>query len=230
MQDQRERAGVVEVLGDRGAGWSELVAAPTRQSPDSANRQATPRDQRVRQIKSALDKLASDEVRLIGLGKGRGKYEAFRLNHEGSSEGMANDVPYTVPRTSDATFDVPTDFFLNGWQHALTGSETLAYLALHELRRLDPAGHDAAGVRLTGAARIRSYGMSKDAYEDLRALCAYGLVEADVDPNRRNNGTYEGFGEGARPMPNRYQLVNDGLRRLAIETVLGTIHRSDHPQ
>lgn len=200
--------------------WSEIVAAATRQSPASANRQATPTDNRVRQLKSALDRLASDEVRLVRLGIGRGKYEGFALNLERSSEGMVNDVPYTVPRRTDETFALPAAFFLNGWQHALTGSEILAYLALHELRRLDPAGH-AAGVRMGSATRIRCYGLSKDTYEDMGTLCAFGLVEADADPNRRPDGTVEGQSSGEKPMPTRYRLVDGALDRPAVETILG---------
>lgn len=206
-------------------GWADMVAAPTRQSPAAANRQATPLDNRIRQLKSALDTLASDEVRLAAIGAGRGKYERFRLNDEGGSEGLPNDRPYTVPRSADAALEVPAGFFLNGWHHALTGSEILAYLALHDLRRLDPAGHDAAGGRLTGGARIRHYGLSKDTYEGFAALCAYGLAEAEADPNRREDGTFEGFNTGSRPMPNRYRLMDEGTRRPAVETVAAVIAR-----
>jgi hypothetical protein len=136
---------------------------------------------------------------------------------------MADDVPYTVPRAAHDTLAVPVDFWLNGWQHALTGSEILAYLAIHELRRLEPTGHETTGVRLPGDTRIRSYGLSKDTYENFRFLCEYGLLEAEADFNRRDDGTFEGFSTGTRPMPNRYRLIEGATARPAAQTILAAI-------
>lgn len=203
-------------------GWSDLVVAPAGQSPTGAHRQASTRANLVRQLKSALQSLARDEVRLVALANAasaRNKYEGFVLLDEAGSAGRPHDVPYRVPRAQEAALDIPAGFFLKGWCHVLNDSEILAFLMLSELRRIDPRRHDAEGVDIGGAQRIRSFGLSKDTYECLSSLGAFGLVDVERDPQRRDDGTFEGFGDGEVPRRNRYRIVDSGLDASAVTTV-----------
>jgi hypothetical protein len=205
--------------------WSDLIAATAEYTP-GADTAVTRTDNRVRQIKSGLDRLAADEVGLVELpraGVRVGRYRNFRLlNEAGTYPRRATPVRYRVP-DREVTTRVPVSFFLNGWIHALTNSEIAGYLMFRDLARLDPVGHSREGVSIGGVERLQYYGLSKDTYEAYQTLEKFGLLQVDTDPNRRRDGTFENFDPDSPPPRHRFRLTDDGLNQRAVETVLRSL-------
>jgi hypothetical protein len=136
-------------------------AAHTREAVYAANR----RDNRLRQVKRALDSLASKGlVKLPNAKAARGKYDDFQLLDEGGPRLTSPPLPYRVPAANEQVIDVPIGFFLNGWVYVLTKSEIALWLMLRHLRGPAAAGGQVAQVSIFGDDRLRQYGVSKDAY------------------------------------------------------------------
>ena len=208
-------------------GWVDLVGLKASASRPGALTASTPRDNRVRQLKSALVALSSDEVRLVELprrGAASDKFESFRVLHEGGSAGRANDRPYTVPtETESPGLDLNSAFFLKGWHYVLTDVEISAWLALHELRRMFPGSYDSEGVYLSGDERSAHFCLSKEITPALNNLVAFGLADVERDDRRRPDGTFEDVSEGEAPLPNRFRLSDAGLGRAAIDIVTAVL-------
>lgn len=194
--------------------WVDLIV-PHAEHTAKAVLAADLRDHRLRQIKRALDTLTSKElVELPNERAVRGKYDDFRLLDEGGRR-PGSPLPYRVPRAHDPVITLPIDFFLKGWVYVLSKSEIALYLMLRHLRGPASVGSEDTWVHIYGDDRLRQYGVGKDAYKGWWLLEYAGLIDAEVDPGRRGNGTVVDFDPTDPPAPHRFRLRDDGLTKPA---------------
>ncbi|MCY0926952.1 hypothetical protein OTB20_12210 [Streptomyces sp. H27-H1] len=213
--------------GQRGC-WSDFVAIDG--AYDGQSRSYMPEtkqirdgsDLRLRQIKSALTTLEglgpSEALVTVPRDRsGRRLFQEFALMKEsGRGVHQTPDV-YSVPTTgqpAEATFAVPSEFFLNGWIQVLNPSEIATWLILQYLSQWAANTHAYRGVYLYGRARVNKFGIKRDAWEDgCQRLHSFGLIHLPhagfLVPNRRKR--YE---------PNRWQVDNQALRHDAMEVCL----------
>ena len=206
---------VVPRPDDHRRAWLDLLAAPADKQPAAGRSYTTVRDNRQRQVVSALDRLSGPRVRLVELPSGRrraGRFDGFRLLDEGGDLGRVDPVLYQVPGPAADTFSLPTTFFLRGWHFLLSDAELALLLVLYSRSTGAPTPDEA--IVLTGETRIRHHGLSPDAYATWRHLAAFGLVTVDENPRRRGDGTYEEYGQNGsdgQPLPHRLHLHDDAF-------------------
>ncbi len=194
--------------------WVDLIV-PHAEHTTKAVLAADRRDHRLRQVKRALDTLTAKElVELPNRAAARGKYDDFRLLDEGGPR-PGTPLPYRVPGAQDAVIALPIDFFLKGWVYVLSKSEIALYLMLRHLRGPAGAGREDTEVHIYGDDRLRKYGVGKDAYKGWWLLEYAGLIDVEVDPGRRGNGTVVDFDPSDPPAPHRFRLLDDGLTKPA---------------
>lgn len=213
--------------GQRGC-WSDFIAIDgaydgrsgaympeTKQIRDGS-------DLRVRQIKSALTTLEglgpSEALVTVPRDRnGRRLFQEFSLMKETGRGVHQTPDTYSVPtlgQPAEATFMVPSDFFLNGWIQVLNPSEIATWLILQYLSQWAANTHAYRGVYLYGRARANKFGIKRDAWEDgCQRLCSFGLIHPPhssiLVPNSRKR--YE---------PYRWQVDNQALRHDAMEVCL----------
>lgn len=131
-------------------GWVELAGASTGVASGLATIGTTPVAKRLRQIQQALSTLSSEDLELITFTdttSARGRYERFRLSHEGRRRRGGDPLPYTVPdRTEAGLFELDTRLFANGWIHVLEETE-LSFL-VHARRRTRPSAQQRCARRI----------------------------------------------------------------------------------
>jgi len=205
--------------------WIDVIvphAENTARAAYAANR----RDSRLRQVKRALDTLTfKNLVNLPNAGSARGKYDDFQLLDEGGPRLFGDPLVYRVPKMDEAVMNVPIDFFFQGWVYVLTKSEVALYLMLRHLSGLPTADGNFSPVSIFGDDRLRRYGVGKDAYKGWWMLQLAGLIEVEVDPARRSNGTVVGFDPADPPSPHVFHLQDAGLGRpsaAAVKAALAT--------
>lgn len=222
---RRRRDGHVTRLGldlepavGHDVGWIDVVVPHSGHTP-AAVIAANRRDNRLRQVKRAVSSLADKGLaELPNTSSARGKYEDFQLLDEGGVRGIGPPLPYRVPASSEPVIEVPVDFFLNGWVFVLTKSEIALWLMLRDRRGPAPVDSDVQ-VQISGADRLRLYGLTKDAYKQWWLLERAGLIEVQVDPMRRGDGTVIEFDPADPPAPHRFALSDDGLSKPAAPAV-----------
>lgn len=203
--------------------WIDVVV-PYAEHTLKAVYAADRRDSRLRQVKRALETLKSkDLVELPNNGSARGKYVDFRLLDEGGRRPGGSPLPYRVPAAKEPVIDVPIEFFLQGWVYVLTKSEIALYFMLRHLRGPTVAGGEQAQVHIFGDDRLRRYGVGKDIYKSWWLLELAGLVDVEVDPGRRGDGTVVEFDPEDPPAPHRFRLRDDGLSKPAAASVKAAI-------
>ncbi len=206
-------------------GWADLVAAVAEHDPAS-ERAVTRSDNRLRQLKTALDTLAKPELGLVTLpraGAARTKYEDFQLRDENGTRDVGPAVDYVVPKSTEPVVTVPVAFFLNGWIHALTDSEIAAWLMFRSLNALDTPEQDRPGVHLSGEHRLRYYGLSKDTWESHRTLSLFGLLHVEAAEGRRVDGTVEDYDPRSAPQRHRFWVTDEALQQPALPAVLAGV-------
>lgn len=188
--------------------WARLVAVPPTASLHRW-RGGYQRENRLRQIKKALDRLETLGRVSLGPTGHSGRYEEFVLNRE--YEDGAEREPYRRPPESRG-LELPVELWTNGWVHVLTDAELLLYLSLrHHAGFVVPGPLEAQRV-LSREQRER-YGISKDNYEDLRELAFFGLIQLISDENRNlRDGTVRDFKLRGRGLFHRVAVHPDGLR------------------
>lgn len=227
---QRRRDGRVTTLNleldplDAGEiGWIDVVVPHAGHNPVAVVA-ASRRDNRLRQVKHALTALESKGlVELPNSTSSRGKYDGFRLLDEGGQRPTGLPLPYRVPAANDGAIEIPIDFFLNGWVYVLSKSEIALWLMLRHLRGTPAVGSDANAVAISGADRVRRYGVSKDAYKGWWLLERAGLLDVEVDLMRRGDGTVEGFDPSNPPDLHSFRLQDDELAKPAAAAVKAAI-------
>ncbi|MGD9956504.1 MAG: hypothetical protein AB7O74_06920 [Candidatus Nanopelagicales bacterium] len=203
--------------------WSDLLALDARHAPGGKTHY-TPQDNRIRQLRSAVKRLADPDVQLVSLPNAVarvGRFDELRLLLESGPQG-ASEIPYKVPVAREACFSLPSTFFLNGWHSVLTNSEValLFCLLAHRAQRA-PWGDEV--VAIDGETRVHTFGLGPDAYATHRELAAFGLIEVVVDEGRREDGTYAGFSEAEQPKLHRLRVVEAGFEKRADAVVPATL-------
>lgn len=187
--------------------WARLVAVPPTESLHRW-RGGYQRENRLRQIKKALDRL--DALGRVSLGPTghSGRYEGFVLNRE--YEDGSEREPYRRPPESRC-LALPVELWTNGWINVLTDAELLLYLSLrHHARFVVPGPLDAQ--RILAREQREHYVISKDNYEDLRELAFFGLIDLVSDENRNpRDGTVRDFKIRGKGLFHRVAVRPDGL-------------------
>lgn len=199
--------------------WIDVIVPHAEHTPEAVYA-ANLRDNRLRQVKRALDTLALKElIELPNSRSARGKYDDFRLLDEGGPRVVGQQLSYRLPLADEPVIDVPLNFFLNGWVHVLSKSEITLWLMLRDLERnvrmADQTGH----ISIVGRERQRRYGVTKDAYKGWWLLERAGLVAVEADPGRRGDGTVVGFDPNDPPALHRFRMLDDGLDQPAAPAV-----------
>lgn len=199
-------------------GWRHLVLGPSRSTPGSAAA-ATQKDNRVRQIRSAFDKLAEVKIGLMelpGAGQPSGKYTHPALLIESGTQPTGPAARYKIPQPGAHVVNVPANFFLNGWIHLLDDAEIAAWLMFRHRTQQGLAVLD-------GEDRLALYTLRLPTWRKHQALSAYGLIQVDSDPNRRLDGTMDDRSTHGDGQLHRFSMTDIGLDKLAIDVVPDTL-------
>jgi hypothetical protein len=204
--------------GDGEVTWVDLIAV------DAADQRRTkePRtrlDNRVRQVKGALDTLHEEGLVELERANGARRYGGFTLMHESGRGELATPRTYTVPKANEGTVNLPVGFFLNGWVHVLQPSEIAIWLMFRDLAWRFPNEHLENGVYIYGDARQEEYGLNRDAYEGHDVLRGLGLLQFAPALREGPDGTIT-FRLPSRYDPHRFQLIDEGLSQLAVPATL----------
>ncbi|MGX1886925.1 hypothetical protein [Streptomyces sp. NPDC055287] len=208
--------------------WSDLIAIDGAYDTSSATYMSDTvgsrklEDLRLRQIKGALRTLEGlgDEDALVTMPRGKSgqrEYKRFSLMNESGRGGNQTEDVYTVPTKHWAaakTIAIPAAFFLKGWIQVLNPSEVATRLILKVLSKWAPNTHTASGVYLYGQARLQSFGLRDDAWEDgCQRLREFGLMRYAQPP--------EPYTQPARPRrryePHYWQVTDEGLNKDAVQ-------------
>jgi hypothetical protein len=179
---------------------------------------------RKRQIGQAITALAASDVNLIWLpgaqGQGYRKFKDIRLQVEDGGHRRVSDViPYRAPAPREPVIEVPADFYLNGWVHALTNREIAMWLMLRDLHAR-VGGAPGSELDITARDRLLKYDLTRAAWESFRRLADFGLITFKADPNRRPDGTVEGGqSRNAQSERHRFYLSDGGLAGEGVEIV-----------
>ncbi|MGW1364878.1 hypothetical protein ACWCQP_46700 [Streptomyces chartreusis] len=178
--------------------WSDLVAIDGAYDTDSATYMRSTvgsrklENLRLQQIKGALRTLEElgGEHALVTMPRGKSgqrQYKKFLLMNESGRGGNQTPDVYTVPARHWAaarTITIPAAFFLKGWIQVLNPSEVATWLILRMLSRWAPNKHTTSGVYLYGQARLETFGLRDDAWEDgCQRLREFGLIRFAQPPD-----------------------------------------------
>ncbi|TQS18060.1 hypothetical protein [Microbispora hainanensis] len=177
-------------------------------------------EKKFRRLISALASLAAESNQLIHLPHGHkrsGRYEGFQLLDEGGVRPNGDSVPYVVPRKGEDQFGLPYGLFENGWIHVLEDAELLLLLSLAHHRDVLTLPEEN-WIKIESGERLHNYGLGRDAYQSHEILQRFGLLEVDVDPDRRSDGTLP---VAPRYAPNgplhRFRILETGFDEPALE-------------
>lgn len=210
---------------DEQLGWRDLVCVPAEHRPDTVQA-ATVTDNRIRQVKAALDLLAKPSLGLLSLpraGTARQRYDQLRLLNEGGVRPAGQAPDYQIPRSNEVVMTMPADFFLNGWLSILDDSEIAAWLMFRHRHQALGGGVDTAGVELSGADRLATYVLKRTIWDQHRILRLMGLMRHDGDDRRRSDGTVDDFldeGPGSR---HRFHMIDTPLGEPAAHSALSSL-------
>ncbi|MBB2908757.1 hypothetical protein FHS43_000003 [Streptosporangium becharense] len=196
--------------------WLDLLATHA-----SAKAPATPRDNRLRQIKKALLHLERELLVEIPGGKHTNdRFQGFRLLNESGMPTQSNSlVRYSVPLDQEDTLKLPIDFFLMGWVHVLSPAEIATYLMLLDLKEQHKEAHDSHGIFSPSHIRVERYTLSRDSYESHQSLAKYGLIKKVPNANRYDNGKVSSF---RSPLQSHHFKISKGaLSRDAFKITSG---------
>jgi hypothetical protein len=210
---------------DERLGWRDLVLARATHRPDTV-RAATPMDNKLRQIKNALDDLASEEVGILALpraGTPRSRYADIRLRHEGGVRATGAAPEYVPPRNNEWVVPIPVEFFLNGWVHALDDSELAAWLMFRHRYYSQLPAAKTDGVELGGQARLAVYVQKRTVWDQHRNLAIFDLLRHEADDRRRFDGTLDDFRDEGIGRRHRFWVNDDPISKVAVHSVLASV-------
>ncbi len=207
--------------------WLYLLALPTVDQTSRRTEARPPTTNRVAQIKAALERL--DECGRVELKPPgtRGRFEQFRLLNE-AADNRAGNVYYKAPPPKEFTIDVPINFFLSGWVHALTDNEIIAYLFLLHQAKTRPDENSGPGMLLPAFAWMSAFENDR-AHEAYRFISRFGLVRIARDMRRRADGTVVGLSDGLDHgvviQPHRFWVDPNALTKPALPAVISGLTR-----
>ncbi len=124
------------------AGWVGLLAVTATVSAKGRSEM----DNRVRQVKSAIDRLVREDAVFLPHGsRPRNRFENFLLRNDGGvAPGLPAESNYITPRRNEGV-SIPVEFFTNNWVHCLTDSEIALWIGLRFLAGEHPLAHKESG-------------------------------------------------------------------------------------
>ncbi|MFC8826242.1 hypothetical protein ACFT9I_12930 [Streptomyces sp. NPDC057137] len=203
--------------------WDKIVVSRAVDNSHGKSR-TTARQNKLRQIKSAFNRLQEEGLVKVVPDPKRGPARIIPL-HESGVPGGGDSYEYSIPHTTYATVGIPSSFFTEGWVYCLTPSEIHVYFTLLHLQRRNPTEHQESGVYCAGLGRTRDYGMSRDVYESHLLLANFGLIHKVRNPLRHEDGKVKAFNELEKrglPLPaHRFRVrpLHDVFTRSALECV-----------
>lgn len=205
--------------------WMGLVGTVARYN-GAGIQGASAKTNKRRQITEALNKLEGLNLVRPLKGKGRSRQGFVILSELGQSD-EAVDVAYTVPAANEAVFEIPVEFFTQGWVHVLTNSEIAALLMWFD--RTKVAGQSVNNLNITHVAskeRQGIYGLGRETYETHQQLDAFELLDV-IRPDRRHlDGKWQNYSaDESSALCHRVAFVDNGFDRPADEVVLEVLER-----
>ncbi|MEU8648522.1 hypothetical protein [Streptomyces sp. NPDC048737] len=213
----RKRSGVAGAcplpISGAETSWTDLIVSSAKQNMQ-AKVPVTANQNRIRQVKSAIKRLADESLILRNVGEPGNERPLMLLHESGLSEpekrGYIIPEPYEGMRT---VVNLPVQFFTNGWVYLLTDAEIRMYLIFRHLAARFPDAHILRGVYLSERDREWLYGISRDVYEAHLMLSRFGLIELVSNPLRHRDGKVVDFNEflkkGGVIPPHRFKVVGD---------------------
>ncbi|WP_143054235.1 hypothetical protein [Streptomyces sp. KS_5] len=209
--------------------WVDLVVSEAKQNMQ-ARPPVTATQNRIRQIKSAIKRLADENLVLRNVGDPSDHFPLMLLQEPELGLGQAEERDYVIPEYYEggkSAVALPVQFFTNGWVYVLTDSEIRMYLILKHLAARFRETHLLRGVYLTERDRDWLYGISRDVYEAHLMLSRFGLIELAPNPLRHQDGRvvdFENFlKKGGVIPPHRFRIAGDSP---FFESPLGKVRRA----
>lgn len=206
--------------GDRNYGWIDLIASEPETYLEGHNH-LTPDDKKVRQVESAVDRLASAGL-VKTVAAGRKTYDGFQLLDErgGADRPGAAWRDYTIPPRGERCVELPATFITQGWVHVLEDSEIALLLMVACGVGSLPDEPDGL-VAIPSSFRLLRYGIGRDSYSAAhRTLKLLGLLEV-IEVGRHEDGKAIGVGtEEGEMHVHRLKIVDAGFDRPALATTL----------
>lgn len=239
MGKGRILAPIEATTDNESAGLIDWIAVPAEHDVQSTGA-ITRKDNRVRQVKTALELLSGKDIQMTEFpsgGRGYRKFLDIRMQKEEGPR-LGDPIPYTVPLnvTSPKVLSIPAGFFLNGWIHALTSGEIAAWLMFRHLYSVygptgppEPDGSIGRGQHISGYDRLVTYDLTKACWNNHSTLTDFGLLDFEADERRHENGTVDDFGDedSSTPERHRFQLVDDALSDRAVPLVMARLENPE---
>jgi hypothetical protein len=207
--------------------WVDVIVSEAKQNTQ-AKVPVTATQNRVRQIKSSIKRLADENLILRNVGDPASPYALMLLHESGIAQSEKRD--YVIPEsyeTSPTVVALPVQFFTSGWVYLLTDSEIRMYLILKHLAGRFPQVHASRGVYCTDRDRDWLYGISRDVYESHLTLARFGLIELVESSIRHADGKVVGYRDflkrGGIVPPHRFRVAPDSV---FFESPLGRMRRA----
>jgi hypothetical protein len=201
--------------------WTDLLAPPAQRAGAGETYMSVAAKQ-ARQVKSALGRLAAEElVELTRVEQPWDKYEKFRLLHEGGRRAQGPNVAYKVPQDREPVIPMPATLFSSGWIHVLEDSELTFLLMLAAFHH----GSGGQPFKIPGEIRLLGYGNGRNTSQVHMMLERLGLVTVIPDPDRRPDGTVEGYNKGDRALLHTFSFHPGQFSRDALTELKATIDR-----
>lgn len=198
--------------------WSRYIASGARASGEGKHRMGSA-DKKLRTLRDTLDRLETEGlIDCPRRSEPKDKQEGFLLNREDAMRGQ-DGAGYRVPADGDVFFTVPVTLFTNGWIYVLEDSELALLLIGARLRRR----HGDSGQRLSGAARVLHYGLSRDAFSAHRMLDNIKLMEVLPDEARWIDGRHVEDYAKRGSKPHSLRFLPEGLEENGPSTLLAQI-------
>jgi hypothetical protein len=200
--------------------WVDLIASSA--TPSRSGRTVmSVLDKKLRQLHTALGRLAEPGIRLVDLPHGQephGTYEEFQLLDEGGDRSVGEPISYRVPKPNETVFTIPTSLVTQGWIHVLEDTEITLLLMVACGRGSLP--DEKPWIAIPGDTRLGHYGIGRDAFGHatlmLRRLGLLHIMEGSL---RHLDGRVVDHREGEEPRLHRLKLNLDGFNQPAVQVL-----------
>ncbi|MER6481170.1 hypothetical protein [Streptomyces filamentosus] len=211
----------IEPTPDNPDSWMGLVATIAKHTPPT-NYAADASTNKARQIAQALKALEKMNLVHSATGVPGQVRRGIKLRCENGKSTFAAPVIYRVPTDDEQFFDIPVEFFTQGWVHVLTTSEIAALLMWLDItkavgRQVKLRGEEEPPSIIgfvNSETRHSYYGLGRETYETHKQLSAFGLMDVHRHDKRYMDGKWEGFATQNEDMVcHRIELLTAGLGR-----------------
>jgi hypothetical protein len=218
----------VNRASDESLGLVDFLATGSNRRPNTTYRRMT-ESMRARQLKSALDGLASPWLQLVEIAttdRSRPDYDyGVRLHTEVGPQPTRDQQPYRLP-DADRTgvVSVPIAFFINGWIQVLTDSEIANWLMWRDIGGLrSPEQTSNDDLMIWADERLGCYDLTRDAWDTHQTLTRMNLMTVVFSAGRRADGTLSGYSGGHRGEVHHFGIHDNELSKPALPAARAAI-------